>query len=65
MLLSEENLVRFCLINKNGQPYEVIDAAIADEVINNHDIIIMAGSRGFMRAAFIERMIKDYIFKIT
>ena len=43
MLLSEENLVRFCLINKNGQPYEVIDAAIADEVINNHDIIIMAG----------------------
>ena len=41
--MSEENLVRFCLINKNGQPYEIIDSAIADEVINSHEIIIMAG----------------------
>ena len=41
--MDEGSLIKFCLIGKSGQSYEVIDAAIADEVINNHEIIIMAG----------------------
>lgn len=39
----EPNLIGFCLINKNGQPYEIIDSAIADAIIEKYEIIIMAG----------------------
>ena len=38
-----EGLIRFCRVNQNGVAYEIIDAAIAEEVINTHDIMIIAG----------------------
>lgn len=37
------DLMKFCRINKNGIPYDIIDAAIAEEVINNHEIMVIAG----------------------
>ena len=67
--MSEENLVRFCLINKNGQPYEIIDSAIADEVINSHEIIIMAGQPWIYEGGVYRKddkglHIQDYVKKL-
>lgn len=42
-MIADVELMKFCRINKQGIPYEVIDAAIADEVISNHNIMVIAG----------------------
>lgn len=43
MVADNTNLIKFCRINKNGIAYDIIDAAIAEEIISNYKIMIIAG----------------------
>lgn len=48
--MDENNLIRFCLINKKRVPYDIVENSIAEYIIDNYNIMILVGKPYIYRA---------------
>lgn len=55
MIAETTNLLKFCRINKNGVAYDIIDAAIAEEIITNYKLMVIAGKPWIYREGVYEQ----------
>lgn len=55
MIAETANLIKFCRINKNGVAYDIIDAAIAEEIITNYKLMVIAGKPWIYREGVYEQ----------
>ena len=49
MIAETGNLIKFCRINRNGAPYDIIENSIAEEIVKKHSIMILVGKPFFYK----------------
>ena len=68
--MEEENLIRFCLINRKGVPCDIVENSIAEYIIENYNIMILVGKPYIYRdgvfksdeqGIYIQHLIKQLI----
>ena len=68
--MDEGDLIKFCLINRKGVPYDIVENSIAEYIIENYNIMILVGKPYIYRngvfksdeqGIYIQHLIKQLI----